>query len=411
MEIKRAITPVYQKLEKAYNTGMYNVFVLEGGSRSSKTYSIIQFLIKWSFANKDRNKRVIISRLKATWITSTVLNDFLEILKDYEIFNKQDYKKSIGAGIYNLFGNEFWFIGLDDTQRLHGLKSDVFWINEAIESSFDDFSQLMQRCSGFGILDYNPSFEEHWIYEKVCKRKKTCYIHSTMLDNPLIPENSKEMILSYEPTEENKKAGTADKRKWEIYGLGKRAAIEGLIYPDYEIVEEIPEWVKMRGYGMDFGYTNDVTGIVDCGFIDNSLYLNECCYKTKMLSGDIINLFKSSTKRRIISESADPRLIDEIKNSGIEIFPVPKPPGSVDAGIDAIKGYRLCITERSVNLIKEIKNYTWIFDEKTGCFTNTPIGLYNHLLDAARYWVYGEILGNVNLFKRVKTKSWHKDKS
>ena len=395
---KVAVTPVYQKLDAAYWSGRYNVFVLEGGSRSSKTYSIIQFWIRYALEHQDRTRRVIVSRLKATWITATVLKDFTDVLKDYGLYNPKQHNKSIGAGVYTLYTTEFWFLGLDDEQRIHGMKSDAFWINEAVEASFDDYAQLMQRCSGFAILDYNPSYDEHWIYDKICKREKTRYMHSTMLDNPLIPDNAKEQILSYEPTEYNIQHGTADKRKWQIYGLGKRASLEGLIYENWGYCKEIPVWMDKRGYGMDLGFTLDPTGIVECAFDAkaNTLYLREVCYRTHMESADIIRFYKSIPSMRIMSESADPRLVSEIQNAGIRIFPVIKGQGSVEASISVMKGYKMLITEDSVNLIKEIKNYTWEFDEKAKRFINQPAkGQADHLLDAARYWVMGELMGRI----------------
>ncbi|RGS33667.1 PBSX family phage terminase large subunit [Bacteroides cellulosilyticus] len=396
MERRVATTPVYQKLNAAYGSGLYNVFVLEGGSRSSKTYSIIQFWIKYAREHQDRVGRVIVARLKATWVTATVLKDFLDVLKDYGLYNKKNHNKSVGAGVYTLYTTEFWFLGLDDEQRIHGMKSDAFWINEAVEASFDDYAQLMQRCSGFAILDYNPSYDEHWIYDKICKREKTCYMHSTMLDNPLIPDNAKEQILSYEPTDYNIQQGTADKRKWQIYGLGKRASLEGLIYSNWGYCKEIPIGIKKRGYGMDFGFTNDFTGIVDCAFENNTLYLDEKCYLTHMESNDIIKFYKTIPPMKVMSESADPRLVKEIKNSGVKIYPIIKGAGSIEASISVMQGYRILITEKSVNLIKEIKNYTWQFDEKTKRFINKPAdGQADHLLDASRYWVMGEIMGRI----------------
>lgn len=395
---KIATTPVYQKLDAAYRSGRYNVFVLEGGSRSSKTYSIIQFWIRYAYEYQDRVRRVIISRLKATWITATVLKDFLDVLKDYGLYDKRNHNKSVGAGVYTLYTTEFWFLGLDDEQRIHGMKSDAFWINEAVESSFDDYAQLMQRCSGFAILDYNPSYDEHWIYDKICKREKTRYMHSTMLDNPLIPDNAKEQILSYEPTEYNIQHGTADKRKWQIYGLGKRASLEGLIYENWGYCMEIPQGLSKRGYGMDLGFTLDPTGIVECAFDvqTNTLYLRELCYRTHMEAADIIKFYKRKQPMRVMSESADPRLVSEIHNAGIRIYPVVKGQGSVEASISVMHGYRIMITEDSVNLIKEIKNYTWMFDDKIKKFINKPAdGQADHLLDAARYWVMGELMGRI----------------
>ncbi len=214
-----------------------------------------------------------------------------------------------------------------------------------------------------------------------------------MLMNPLIPKNAKEQILSYEPTEENYAAGTADKRKWEIYGLGKRAKIEGLVFDDFELIDEIPERVKRRCRGIDFGYSNDVTAAVEAGIDlpNNALYLDEICYRTKMLSRDIVDVLKPG-RGKVWSESADPRLIDEIYNTGIDIEAVQKYPGSVKAGLDKMKGMKLIVTMRSVNLIKELKNYTYRQD-KFGKWLNEPIDLFNHAIDASRYIVLEEILG------------------
>lgn len=391
---KVAVTPVYQKLDAAYRSGRYNVFVLEGGSRSSKTYSIIQFWIRYALEHQDRERRVIVSRLKATWITATVLKDFMDVLKDYGLYDSKQHNKSIGAGVYTLYTTEFWFLGLDDEQRIHGMKSDAFWINEAVEASFDDYAQLMQRCSGFAILDYNPSHEEHWIYDKLCKRERTRYMHSTMLDNPLIPDNAKEQILSYEPTPYNVEHGTADKRKWLIYGLGKRAKIEGLIFEDYTIIKEVPAWVKRRWYGLDFGYSVDFTACSEVGYLDNAIYIDEKFYQTNMLSSDIIKALKRLPSRKIWSECADPRLLQEIHNGGLNIYPVRKFPGSIEAGIDFMKTKKIYITENSLNAKKEFDNYTYQQD-KDGKWLNHPVDNYNHVIDGVRYVCMMELMGRM----------------
>lgn len=389
---KVAVTPVYQKLDAAYRSGRYNVFVLEGGSRSSKTYSIIQFWIRYALEHQDRTRRVIVSRLKATWITATVLKDFMDVLKDYGLYDSKQHNKSIGAGVYTLYTTEFWFLGLDDEQRIHGMKSDAFWINEAVEASFDDYAQLMQRCSGFAILDYNPSHEEHWIYDKLCKRERTRYMHSTMLDNPLIPDNAKEQILSYEPTPYNVEHGTADKRKWLIYGLGKRAKIEGLIFEDYTIIKEVPAWVKRRWYGLDFGYSVDFTACSEVGYLDNAIYIDEKFYQINMLSSDIIKALKRLPSRKIWSECADPRLLQEIHNGGLNIYPIRKFPGSIEAGIDFMKTKKIYITENSLNAKKEFDNYTYQQD-KDGKWLNRPVDNYNHVIDGVRYVCMMELMG------------------
>ena len=385
-------TEVHDQLMNAYLSKKYNVFVLEGSSRSSKTHSIIQFWIQYAQNNLGKKKRVAICRLKGTWLSATILFDFVSVLSDYGLYNEKDHNKT--NKIYTLFDTEFWFMGLDDAQKVHGFESDAFHINEAIEAGYDDYAQLMQRCKGFGILDYNPSEEEHWIYDKILKREKTWYSHSTFRKNKFISTNARNQILSYEPTEENYKNGTADKRKWDIYGLGKRAKIEGLVFEDFTIVKEIPS-MATQFQGLDFGYTNDVTALENVGIWkgENSLYMDEICYKTHMSTSDIISTLKEHNgKRKIWSESADPRLVNEIHNSGFNIHAVQKYPGSVKAGIDKMKSMRLFVTESSLNIIKEFKNYTYKQD-KNGVWLNEPIDAWNHSIDGSRYVVLEEVLG------------------
>lgn len=381
------VTPVFQKIREAYNSGRFNVIVLEGGSRSSKTHSLIQFWIIWAQVNSGNTTRVLIARLKRTWVEPTVYFDFISVLKSYGLYNPKNENKS--KLIYRLFDTEFWFSGLDDQQKIHGLQTDAFWINEAIEAGNDDFDQLEQRCKGFGILDYNPSVDEHWIYDKVCKRPDACYIHSTMLDNPFIPENSRRKILSYEPTDANFKSGTADKNKWEIYGLGLRAKLEGVVFENWKTVQVIPEDVIRRGkhrYGLDFGFTNDPTAIPDIYWTGNEIWVDELLYETNLTNPQIGNRIIQFGLKQVkgYADSAEPKSIEEIFRMGINIHPAKKGPDSIKNGIDILKRYRINVTERSVNLIRELKNYKWMQD-KNGKYLNEPIDDYNHLIDPMRY--------------------------
>jgi phage terminase large subunit len=382
-------------MDKAVNTGLYHVFVFEGGSRSSKTYSLIQFFVVYAFQQR-KPTRIVISRKKGTWLNATVWVDFCNILTELGLVEKRDYTKNktlhqIGIGL-----TTFEFVGLDDVQKLHGLTVDIFWINEAMEASKDDFDQLEQRCSRFAVLDYNPSAEQHWIYDSVCTRKDCYFDHSTMLQNPFIPENSRRKILSYEPTEENFAQGTADERKWKIYGLGMRAALEGLVFNNVEIIDAIPEYIDKRAYGLDFGYSVDPSACVELGYFKNNLYLDEKFYKEGMLTRDIAAELGELERRRrlpIISESADPRLIDELKQYGLPISGVHKYPGSIEAGLDFMRGCKIFLTANSVNLKREFDNYTYAQD-RYGNWLNIPVDDYNHGIDAARYICLELIVGN-----------------
>lgn len=377
-------TIVYGIQCAASNSGKYNGFVHEGGSRSSKTTSIIQFWLTWA-ERQDTTKRVVIAREKNTWTRTTVLYDFVKVMKAYDVYNKLSHNKT--EGIIKYHNVEFWFAGLDDPQKIHGFTSDAFWLNEANEVTKDDFDQLEMRCSGFFVLDYNPNMnDEHWIITSILKRSDVKYIHSTVLDNPFAPEAVRRKIMSYEPTVENYNAGTADKNKWEIYGLGVRAKIEGLIFDNWTIRPDVSNLPNETIHGIDFGYTNDPTAIVEVR-IDkriNTIVLHEVCYQTGMLNPDIARRLIQEGAKKAIADSAEPKSIQEIYNHGVNIHPVKKGAGSVMNGIDIMKRFKIEVTPSSVNLIKELRNYKYRQD-KNGKYINEPIDDFNHCLDAARY--------------------------
>lgn len=345
---------------------------------SSKTYSLIQFFLEWAKRSRE-TKRIVISRKKATWLYATVWHDFEKIYMEMGLLGQIAVNKSLHTLRLNNF--TFEFVGLDDVQRLHGLTCDVFWINEAMEASKDDFDQLEQRCAEFAVLDYNPTAEEHWIYDNVCSREDCYFDHSTMLDNPFVPENMKRKILSYEPTEKNYENGTVDIRKWKIYGLGERAKIEGLIFDGVKIVPEIPFWVKQRWRCIDFGFTNDPTAIATVGFHNNTLFIDEECYRTQMLNSDIIREVRRHPSLKCWCENAEPKTIRELQLAGIPALATRKGAGSVVDGIQFMQGLQICVTERSVNAKKEFDNYTWQQD-KNGHWLNVPVDDYNHCFTA-----------------------------
>lgn len=383
-------TPILARLNKALTNPQYKVFVFEGGSRSSKTYSIIQFFIIYALTHRNSPNRIVIARKKATWLAASVWTDFQNILITLGLRKFARINKTLK--IISLCSTTFEFIGLDDVQKLHGLTTDIFWINEAMEALKNDFDQLEQRTSRFCILDYNPSAEEHWIYDNVCNRNDCYFDHSSMLDNPFIPENSRRKILSYEPTEENILQGTADERKWKIYGLGLRATIEGLVFKKVTLIPEIPQWVTKRWYGIDFGFAKDETACVEVGYYNNGLYVDEKFYQTGMLTKDIISRLRGLIPRKIISESADPRMVRELQNAGLSVFPVRKGAGSIEAGIDYMQGVNIYVTEKSLNIIKEFNNYTYQ-QLPDGRWTNMPVDAFNHGIDSIRYIVLEQLMG------------------
>jgi phage terminase large subunit len=300
------------------------------------------------------------------------------LLFDEKALNKSEL-------IYTL-PNGSWieFFSTDSEQKLRGRKRDVLFVNEANELSYLEWQQLKMRTTRFAIMDYNPSFsDDHWICS-VNQDSRTYHSISTYKDNPFLEQSIIDEIEGLR---------TKNQTLWQVYGLGQQAVIEGLIFKQVETISEIPVNIKRRWVGMDFGFTNDPTAIVEVAVQDNDLYIDERAYATQMLSSDIIRVLKSECEQmKIISESADPRLIQEIYRAGINIHPVQKFGGSIEAGITKMLEFKIHITARSCNVIKEFKNYTYQQD-KEGKWLNEPIDCYNHAIDAVRYVVMNEVLG------------------
>ena len=215
---------------------------------------------------------------------------------------------------------------------------------------------------------------------------------TTYKDNPFLEQTIIDELESLQHKNES---------LWRIYGLGLQSQVEGLIFKRVELVDVMP-LSKRRFVGMDFGFANDPTAIVEVIITDDTIFVNEVCYKTEMVASDVIKEIKRQFRggrrggwdeeQRIISESADPRLIKEIHNAGINIIPVEKFQGSIDAGINKMLEYKICITRNSYNVIREFKNYTYEQD-KGGKWLNKPVDAFNHAIDAIRYVVLTEILG------------------
>lgn len=383
MEIQT--TKVYDCLQQGITQG-YTVISEQGGARSSKTYNTVLFLIVYLIEHPKTRLSVVRATLPA--LKGSVYRDFEEIMQRLGIWdggclNKSDF-------VYYLpNGSEVEFFSVDNEQKLRGRKRDVLFVNEANEITFTEWKQLKMRTTKFSIVDYNPSFgDEHWLCG-VNKDPHTFHFITTYKDNPFLEQTIIDEIESYQQ---------ANPSLWRVYGNGLQAVIEGAIYPDYDIIDGLP-LTKKRWFGVDFGFTNDPTAIVEVREVTDEnrnireLYVDEIAYQTGLLTGDIIKILKQhAAGADIICDSADPRLIEELHNAGLHVYPVRKYQGSIMAGITKIQEYRFKVTKRSNNVIKELKNYTYRQD-KNGVWLNEPIDMYNHALDAVRYVVLEKILG------------------
>jgi phage terminase large subunit len=346
--------------------------VHQGGTRSGKTYSLLLVLIELCYQNKNAGATITICRKTFPALRASVMRDFFEILNREDAYSEEFHNKS--EATYILFGNLIEFISVDQPQKVRGRKRDVLYINEANELTLEDWRQLLIRTTGNILLDYNPSEEFHWIYNDVIPRDDAAFFQTTYKDNPHLDPA---LIAEIERLKD------ADSNFWRVYGLGERGQSRSTIFNHYIQVEEIgAEW-RLLGYGLDFGYTNDPTACVAVYTNGAGFLFDEVMYQTGLSNRQIAQLLNVG-KSQVVADSAEPKSIDELHGYGLNVHPAKKGPDSVRAGIQFLHSRPMAVTSRSVNLIKELRNYKWR-EDKNGRVLNEPVDAFNHAIDAARY--------------------------
>lgn len=356
----------------------------QGGTRSGKTYNILLWLI-FDFCMQNTGQTITICRKTFPSLRSTVMRDFLEILKKHDLYSEASHNKSNSE--YNLNGNLVEFISLDNAQKIRGRKRDLLFINEANEINKEDWNQLVFRTTGKIILDFNPSDEYHFIYDDIITREDCDFHVTTYKDNPFLEDSIIEEIERLKDTDET---------YWQIYGLGLRGISKATIFQFHEGAP--PEDAEFIGAGMDFGYVNDPTVYVNVYRKDNNLYAEELLHRTQMTTNDISQFLKSIDVKGIIyADSAESRLIDELRRMGHPVRPTVKGKDSIRAGIDVLKRYKLFI--KGDNFVQEMRGYKWQ-EDRSGKLTNIPVDKNNHLIDAFRYATYN-VLSKPNFGRYV----------
>jgi len=362
------------------------IIVEQGGTRSGKTYNILLWIIL-HYTPRNKNKTITICRKAFPSLRASVMRDFLDILRNLNIYQEENHNKSNSE--YKLYGNLVEFISLDMPQKVRGRKRNLLFINEANELNWEDWQQLIFRTDERIIIDYNPSDEYHWIYDKVIPREDCDFFRTTYLDNPFLESSIKKEIERLKET---------DEQYWQIYGLGLKGVSRATIF-NYIECNQIPEDAKFIAYGADAGYSNDPSTLVSVYTKDYNLYIKEHLYRTQMTTKDLHNTFKEVgvNRNQMYMDSSEPRLIEELRRMGWNIRPSLKGRDSINAGIDLLKRYKINITTSSDNAIQEFRNYKWK-EDKTGKLTNTPEDKNNHIIDAVRYATYS-VLSNPNFGK------------
>lgn len=382
---KKQVSPVF--LKNYLSTK--EVIINRGGSSGGKTYSILQLIAKWLLTGEMRQGEIVTSgvcsvvRKTLPALKKSGLRDFKNILAAWGKFGASGK----GQVTYRAQDNEFKFgkrtvefFGLDKPQKARGPRRQFLYMIEANEFTYEDYFQLEIRTQFCTFMCFNPSDPYIWIKEiledKVAIEDETVQtIISTYLDNPFLPEKQAKGIANIKDPELRK-----------VYTLGQYGLVKGLIFPKVTIVKEMPKGMKRHGIGIDFGYTNDPTTIMECGLYRGEIYINEIAYDYGLSSEAIATLIKNSIVSDLVCYcDTENRVIDDLRKMQVRATKAKKGDGSVNYGIGLINQYKINITSSSLNLIKEQRKYKWLV-LSDGTPTNKPAEGFDHAWDAVRYW-------------------------
>lgn len=351
------------------------VVVNKGGTRSGKTWSVLQCC--YYIATHQRGKVISIVGESIPFLKRGAIRDFQALLGEtwnVDCWNATDK-------IYNFphTGSSIEFFSADNEGKVHGSARDYLFVNECYYIPWEVYRQLAVRTRKAILLDYNPR-SRFWVDDKVLGKDNVTLIHSTYKDNPHLTP------MQVATIESNK----ADENWWRVYGLGETGTTEGLIYTNWVQCEEIPTDARLVARGLDFGFSQDPTAIVSVYMQGGDLWLNEECYLHGLTNDKIADILKAlpQPQTSIVADSAELKSIVEIRNYGVRnIEPANKGADSVRNGIQIVQRHKLHVTQSSLNLIKELRNYSWQRDRISGEWRNEPnkSAHIDHALDAVRY--------------------------
>ena len=348
------------------------IIINQGGSSSGKTYSILQVLFaKWV---SEPNIVITVVGQDIPNLKAGALRDALTIWSSSKELQAVtlDFNKSDRI-FTSKFGSIIEFKSFKDSQDAKSGKRDYSFFNEANGIPFEIFTEVRLRTRKQTYIDYNPN-AEFWVHEHLVGKPNTKFIRSWHEHNPFLSQAMRDKI------EELK---NVDLDLWRVYARGLTGKIEGLIFRNHSIVPELPKDAEFIAAGMDFGFTNDPTTLIEVYRFNGELYLNELLFSTGLTNQDIGNKLTAlgfNKQRCIVADSAEPKSIEELRRMGFNIQPAQKGADSIRASIDILKRFKLNITNNSSNLKKEFMNYKWSEKDK-----NSPVDFYNHGIDSVRY--------------------------
>jgi phage terminase large subunit len=370
-QLKIKATPVFYANKKAYEEG-YPIICNEGGSRSSKSYSVVQLLIH--IALTKPNTRISLVSHSLPHIKRGVYRDFKNILEQWGIWDEKDFRYT--DFIYTFKnGSYIELFGLEDPDKAKGPARDILFVNEANLISKALFDQLLIRTTGQSFLDWNPADFISWVYE-VADNPNNKRIHSTYLNN--ISNLSDSQIRNIEQYKD-----LPDDFMWKVYGLGERGSAKEIIYTQWKQYDEAPDGDVF--YGLDFGYVHPAA-LIKVTHHEGQNYFEEIVYQSGLTLSDLSRLIKEKLPERatIYADAAEPKSIEELYRQGFNIKPAQK---DVWAGIVKMKSYPINLHYNSKNLRREFMSYKWKKDKNDNVIEE-PVKANDDLMDACRYAVF-----------------------
>lgn len=351
-----------------------------GGRFSLKSHTVARYLIIQARLKKTR---VACFREFQSSIAESSYQLLADLIKEYEL---NDFVLTNNSIINTINGSDFIFKGLwNNEQSIKSIEGiDIAWVEEAqtvTKNSLEILTPTVRKDGSKIIYTYNRLFEDDPVHTRLVVegRPNTLKInvnYDIALKYGMMPE-----VVRLEIEDDKLKRPGLYRHKW----LGEPGSLEARIFKDWAIIDDIPHEARLERTGLDYGYTNDPTAIVDVYFYNGGYIFDEITFQKGLSNAQIADILKSRERQcPIAPDSAEPKSNDELRTYGITVLDVPKGKDSVRQGIQWVQDKRCSITKRSTNVIKEYRNYVWLTD-KDGKIINEPDHTWSHSMDAIRY--------------------------